>query len=33
VTQLELDGAACEDPTRIPLADDGRTHRVRVVMG
>jgi cyclic beta-1,2-glucan synthetase len=33
VTRLELDGAAVEGEARIPLADDGITHRVRVVLG
>ena len=29
---MELDGVAV-DPCRIPLADDGSTHRVTVVLG
>jgi cyclic beta-1,2-glucan synthetase len=34
VTRVELDGQALsEERTRIPLADDGATHRVRVVLG
>jgi cyclic beta-1,2-glucan synthetase len=34
VTRLELDGKAIEGTTaRIPLTDDGATHRVRVVLG
>jgi cyclic beta-1,2-glucan synthetase len=34
VTRVELDGAALPDTIRhIPLADDGATHRVRVVLG
>ena len=34
VTYLELDGAALRDISRrIPLTDDGTTHRVRVVLG
>ncbi|MGH7780661.1 MAG: GH36-type glycosyl hydrolase domain-containing protein [Candidatus Binataceae bacterium] len=34
VTQLELDGAILTDASRkIPLADDGSIHRVRVVLG
>jgi cyclic beta-1,2-glucan synthetase len=34
VVSGELDGAALTgDPRRIPLADDGATHRVRVVLG
>jgi cyclic beta-1,2-glucan synthetase len=34
VTRLELDGQAlAEERARIPLADDGATHRVRVVLG
>ena len=30
---LELDGAPLRDRTGIPLADDGKTHRVRAVLG
>ena len=34
VVQAELDGVALsENEARIPLADDGATHRVRVVLG
>jgi len=34
VRHVELDGTALpENRTQIPLADDGRTHRVRVVLG
>jgi cyclic beta-1,2-glucan synthetase len=34
VAQAEVDGRALADrPVRVPLADDGRTHRVRVVLG
>ena len=34
VTRVELDGEALPGrTTRIPLADDGATHRVRVVLG
>jgi cyclic beta-1,2-glucan synthetase len=33
VTRLELDGDPVPDEARIPLADDGATHRVRVVLG
>ncbi len=34
VTRVELDGKALTGDTgRIPLADDGATHRVRVVLG
>jgi cyclic beta-1,2-glucan synthetase len=34
VTKLEIDGVVIpEDPTRIPLIDDGATHRVRVSLG
>jgi cyclic beta-1,2-glucan synthetase len=34
VTKLEIDGAVIlEEPTRIPLIDDGATHRVRVSLG
>jgi cyclic beta-1,2-glucan glucanotransferase len=32
VALVELDGVAV-DPCRIPLADDGSTHRVKVVLG
>ncbi len=32
VATVELDGAPC-DPAAIPLADDGRDHQVRVVLG
>jgi cyclic beta-1,2-glucan synthetase len=32
VASVELDGSPA-DPTAIPLADDGRAHRVRVVLG
>jgi cyclic beta-1,2-glucan glucanotransferase len=32
VARTELDGARLDEAT-IPLLDDGRTHRVRVVMG
>jgi cyclic beta-1,2-glucan synthetase len=32
VALAELDGRAT-DPAAIPLADDGATHRVRVVLG
>jgi cyclic beta-1,2-glucan synthetase len=34
VTRVELDGAALPDAERhVPLADDGATHHVRVVLG
>jgi cyclic beta-1,2-glucan synthetase len=33
VAMLELEGVAVADHAGIPLADDGRTHRVRAVMG
>ena len=33
VAHLELDGTALPAPGTIPLADDGATHRVRVVLG
>lgn len=33
VTTIECDGAACDPTTGIPLARDGQTHRVRVVLG
>jgi cyclic beta-1,2-glucan synthetase len=34
VTSLELDGAALSaEGARVPLVDDGATHRVRVVLG
>jgi cyclic beta-1,2-glucan synthetase len=33
VTGVELDGAPLAAPASIPLADDGITHRVRVVLG
>jgi cyclic beta-1,2-glucan synthetase len=38
VARAELDGAALpavprETPTRVPLSDDGATHRVRVILG
>jgi cyclic beta-1,2-glucan synthetase len=34
VTRVELDGAALADTRApIPLADDGATHRVRVILG
>ncbi|MGH7913900.1 MAG: GH36-type glycosyl hydrolase domain-containing protein, partial [Candidatus Binataceae bacterium] len=34
VTRMELDGAALPDAERhVPLADDGATHHVRVVLG
>ncbi len=34
VTRLELDGEALSgERVRIPLADDGATHRVRVILG
>jgi cyclic beta-1,2-glucan synthetase len=34
VTHVELDGAALPETSQhIPLADDGVTHRVRVVVG
>ena len=32
IAEAELDGAAV-DPAAIPLADDGRTHEVRLVLG
>jgi len=32
VASAELDGASA-DPKAIPLVDDGRTHRVRIVLG
>lgn len=32
VASVELDGAPA-DPAAIPLEDDGRVHRVRVVLG
>ena len=33
VAVLELDGVSLDDRTGIPLADDGRSHRVRAVLG
>jgi cyclic beta-1,2-glucan synthetase len=33
VTQLELDGAPLPPDAGVPLADDGASHRVRVVLG
>ncbi|OLB43902.1 MAG: hypothetical protein AUI04_01545 [Candidatus Rokubacteria bacterium 13_2_20CM_2_64_8] len=33
VSLVELDGVAVTGPASIPLADDDRTHRVRVVLG
>ena len=34
VAQAEVDGRTLADrPVRVPLADDGRTHRVRVILG
>jgi cyclic beta-1,2-glucan synthetase len=33
VKAIELDGAPLPDRGGVPLANDGRTHRVRVVMG
>jgi len=34
VIYAELDGKALPDsPTRIPLMDDGETHKVRVILG
>jgi cyclic beta-1,2-glucan synthetase len=34
ITHAELDGAALPaGPLRIPLADDGKTHRIRAVLG
>jgi cyclic beta-1,2-glucan synthetase len=33
VAVLELDGVALDDRTGIPLANDGRSHRVRAVLG
>ncbi|HXH62839.1 MAG TPA: protein ndvB, partial [Gemmatimonadales bacterium] len=33
ITTLELDGAALDDRAGIPLVDDGKTHRVRAVLG
>ncbi len=33
VEALELDGTALDDRSGVALADDGRIHRVRVVMG
>ncbi len=33
VTSVQVDGAALEGPPRIPLADDGATHQVRIVLG
>jgi cyclic beta-1,2-glucan synthetase len=34
ITRAELDGAALPaGPLRIPLADDGKTHRIRAVLG
>ncbi len=33
IAVLELDGAPLHDRTGIPLVDDGKTHRVRAVLG
>ena len=33
VTRVELDGTALEHLVGIPLADDGASHRVRVILG
>jgi cyclic beta-1,2-glucan synthetase len=33
VASVELDGVRLDDPVSIPLAADGKTHRVRVVLG
>jgi cyclic beta-1,2-glucan synthetase len=33
VAVLELDGVALDDCTGVPFADDGRSHRVRAVLG
>jgi cyclic beta-1,2-glucan synthetase len=34
VVRAELDGVGLpENQTRIPLADDGTTHRVRIILG
>jgi cyclic beta-1,2-glucan synthetase len=33
VSAIELDGVALSDRTGVPLVDDQRTHRVRVVLG
>ncbi len=33
VASVELDGVPLDDPAGIPLAADGKTHRVRVVLG
>jgi cyclic beta-1,2-glucan synthetase len=33
VASATLDGKALEDAARVPLADDGAVHKVRVVLG
>jgi cyclic beta-1,2-glucan synthetase len=33
VSSAELDGTPLEEKVKIPLADDGATHRVRVILG
>jgi cyclic beta-1,2-glucan synthetase len=33
VSEVELDGTRLADAATVPLADDGATHRVRVVLG
>jgi cyclic beta-1,2-glucan glucanotransferase len=33
VAVLELDGVALDDPSGVPLADDRKIHRVRVILG
>ena len=32
VARTELDGTPCHDPTRVPVYDDGGTHRVLVTL-
>ncbi len=33
VSSVEVDGVPLDDPVSIPLADDGKTHRARIVLG
>jgi cyclic beta-1,2-glucan synthetase len=33
VSSVELDGAPLDDPASIPLADDAKAHRIRIVLG
>jgi hypothetical protein len=30
---VEVDGVAIDGQTAIPLADDGKTHAIRIVLG